>query len=299
MDVREYRKRFEAELDGAVRELDGPSTTAQGHAFAAGQSPRHARVVARLSSGQGDAGADVGALLDVIRNRTADPSSRREALRALQSASFLGPSFAPHQADYFSALREIANSEEPDYELREQALEILSLSQDPTARDILLAGLHDPKAALVAPVKALQFLANDDHASAAPIVRAMVDQDIDEATKAGALRLLASDPVSEPIFSRLLEDRSQSCQLRAQSATGLRLLNPDKFEQIAKQIVSDDTEDPDLRAIVLSALTHTLPRERVGSDSKFTDTVQKVASTAPLQELRSSAHGFMRAVRSK
>ena len=40
MDVREYRKRFEAELDGAVRDLDGSSTTAQGHAFAAGQSPR-------------------------------------------------------------------------------------------------------------------------------------------------------------------------------------------------------------------------------------------------------------------
>src|SRR5690349_21665116 len=100
MDVKEYRRRYEAEL-------------AQRSAGAADQA-RDAP----------SAGNDIPSLLATLRDARQTAAARLKALLALMAARFLGPRFAPYNAEFLATLRAIARPD-TDPELREQALEVL------------------------------------------------------------------------------------------------------------------------------------------------------------------------------
>src|SRR6266516_3069821 len=153
MEVPEYRRRYEAELAKAA-------------------PPKARRRAAK------------GAL-------TAEkPPSAAARAKALGALDFLGPRFAPFRADYKQALREIAT--DPERELRESALELLSIDKDPYAQELLVHGLKQPKDALVSEAKAIQFLGYDDHAEIIPLVR-QVYRRAKGAAREEALRVLATD----------------------------------------------------------------------------------------------------------
>jgi hypothetical protein len=75
-------------------------------------------------------------------------------------------------------------------------------------------------------------------------------------TKEEALRALASDPNSTGLFADILANRAQPRRLRSLSASGLRLVDPQRFEQLAQRIVTDDDEDDEVRTNALGALDH-------------------------------------------
>jgi hypothetical protein len=266
MDVSDYRKKYEAELasKAAAASKDGPRQ---------------------------DLDEKVRELLATLRNAKAAPAARDAALNGLKTASFLGTRFARHHAEFIAALREVAR--DSNAELRQDALEVLALDKDAQAQDLLRRGLMDPKAALVSAAKALQFLGFDDHAGIAGLARQIFDKTDDLATKEEALRALVSDPSSANLFANLLGDKSQPRSLRAISATGLHALNPSRFAEMARAIVTDSKDYEDIRATALGALTHAAEHLNTRSDQGFVDRVRQIAAETPLANLRAAAGKFM------
>ncbi len=211
-------------------------------------------------------------------------------MQALGALDFLGPRFAPFRADYKQALREVAT--DPERELRESALELLAIDKDPYAQELLVRGLKRPKDALVSEAKAIQFLGYDDHAEIIPVVR-QVYKRAKGAAREEALRVLATDPKSEKLFTRLLQDKTEKRSIRRISASGLQSLNPDAFEKTARKIVADETEDIDIRATSLSALAHGREAREKPADPKLVDTVQKLGEKTRSPAMRSSIRRFL------
>ena len=136
--------------------------------------------------------------------------------------------------------------------------------------------------------KAIQFLGYDDHAEFVPLVRKVYKR-ATGAAREEALRVLATDPQSERLFTRLLKDKSEKPSIRRISASGLQSLNPEAFEKTARKIVADEDDDNEIRAASLAALAHGREAREKPADPKLVETVQKVGETTRSTALRSSS----------
>lgn len=294
MDVEEYRRRYTAEVE-AAQQAAGEDESGQ-RGFAAGMArfaaaepvPEDADVIAAITGAAGaDAGAasaDTGArvaaidaarfdatakpavaaaLLAVLRNAADDPVVRRAALGALQENSFRVAAFRPYANDYLGALRTIAT--DPDPTLRERAMEILALEKDGYVQRLLIDGLRDPAKALIAPERALQLIGFDVHAEYYDLLRDLVSGSDDESLRNAALRMLAADSESKDLFVGIVRNKAENAEARALSGMALNSLAPEEFTAVAQDIVLDRADDDDLRATLLTALSHG-PGEQVRSD---------------------------------
>jgi len=292
MEVPEYRRRYEAELAKAAPPKE--RGRAARRALTAAKPPSaaaRAKAIAAAPLEEESLPEQVAELLATLHNRKEPRTVRMAALQALGALDFLGPRFAPFRADYKQALREIAT--DPQRELRESALELLSIDKDPYAQELLVRGLKQPKDALVSEAKAIQFLGYDDHAEIIPLVRQVYKRAKGPAREE-ALRVLATDPKSERLFTRLLQDKTEKRSIRRISASGLQSLNPDAFERTARQIVTDETEDTDIRATSLSALAHGREAREKPTDPKLVDTVQKLGQKTRSPVMRASVRRFLK-----
>jgi hypothetical protein len=268
MDVKQYRKRYEAELAKAEKAEPGPDVPFDKEQLA----------------------ARVNELLAALRDTDKPVAGRVAALQELTALDFLGPRFAPFRADYKQALRAVATARQR--RLREKALELLAIEQDAHAQELLTRGLREPKEALVPDAKAIQYLSYDEHADIAPLARDVFKRSKGEAREE-ALRALATDPKSERLFTRLLRDKSEKASIRAISASGLQSLNPAAFERAARRIVADDSDYDAIRATSLAALAHGREARETPVDPKLVDTVQKLAAETRSPALRSSIRRFL------
>ena len=210
MDVTKYRERYEAKLAKAATSVEE----------SAAAPPVEQNLEQR-----------VDVLLATLQNRGEPVAERTAALEELAALDFLGPRFALFRARYKEALRDVATDQPP--ELRAQALELLAIGRDPYAQELLVQGLQEPKDALVPEAKAIQLLGYDEHAEVVPLVREVYERATGVAREE-ALRVLATDPESERLFTRLLMDKSEKRSVRQLSASGLQSLNPDAFDKAAR-----------------------------------------------------------------
>ena len=157
----------------------------------------------------------------------------------LATAAFSVIAFEPCRNDYIAALREVA--EDPNPEIRESALGLLAGEKDGMAQQKLLKGLKDPAKALVSPEKALQLLSYDVHSEAYAIARGVVANPPNPAAKQEALRLLAADAASAPLFEKVLRDKDELRENRQVAAAALNTLNPKKFQTHARAMLVDKT----------------------------------------------------------
>ncbi len=130
--------------------------------------------------------------------------------------------------DYIATLRKVAD--DPDPELRQRVLGILAREKDGFAQKKLLEGLKNPDKALVPPEKALQLLSYDVHAEAYSAARAIVSKPPNDDARREALRLLAADATSAPLFEKLLRDKNELREIRQISASALHALKPEKLQ---------------------------------------------------------------------
>jgi hypothetical protein len=290
MDEKQYRKRVEAEVARSARSAIQKKRTL---GAARGDKSNAAARIAEIDAMQIDAkdGKSIGRLIKTLED-TAEPKELRlAAFRALKTASFLGPAFAPYRAEYLKALRTIATDHEP--EIREEALETLVMEKVDFATRLLSEGLKKPEKALVSAAKAIQLLSYDGHAEVAPLVREIFAKIADLPAKEAALRFLSADPASAPLLSRVLKDQSQPARLRSLSATGLRLANPKAFERTARAIVENGKEDDDVRATCLGALTLIKDFRKTRDDPAFAKAVASLNAPKHSRALRASARRFM------
>lgn len=290
MDVAEYRKRYEAELAKAA--------PPKGSRRAAGQAAEEATTPAARVEAIAAAPLDeknrpkwVAELIAILRNRDEPLEVRMAALQALGALDFLGPRFAPFRAEYKQALRDVAT--DPERALRESALDLLAIARDPFAQELLVRGLKEPKKAVVSEALAIQFLGYDDHhAEVVPLAREVFAR-AKGVAREEALRVLAADPDSEKLFSRLLKDKSEKASIRRLSASGLQSLNPGAFEKAARGIVADESDHDDIRTTSLAALAHGREAREKPSDPKLVDAVQKLGETTRSPAMRSSIRRFL------
>jgi hypothetical protein len=222
--------------------------------------------------------ANLQSLLDVLRDRDEPIKVRLAALQALQAASFSVVAFEACRGEFIATLREVA--QDPDAELRQRVLGILAREKDGFAQKKLLEGLEHPEKALVPPEKALQLLSYDVHAEAYPLARAIVNKPPNAMAKREALRLLAADASSAPMFERIFRDKDESAELRQISAAALQALKPEKLQAYARAIVLDKSEYPEIQATSLTALTQFGTDENRGEDDALLKRVGQLSGTA-------------------
>jgi hypothetical protein len=290
MEPGQYRKRFEAELAKAAKAES--SRAADAAADESATPAERARAIKSAPLDLDRLDARVAELLAIVRDSKEPVAVRMAALETLRALDFLGPRFAPFRAEYKQALRDVVA--EAKGTLRESALELLAVDKDPFAQDLLVRGLESPEEALVPEPKALQFLGYDDHADVAPLAQKVFRRATMEAAREEALRVLATDPRSERLLSRLLNDKSEQSKIRRISATGLQSLNPDAFERAARKIVGDDSDYDEIRATSLAALAHGREARDTPADPKFVRTVQKLGEKTRSRTMRSSVERYLR-----
>ncbi len=249
--------------------------------------------IQRAVSARSEFAENIPALIETLRNDLEHTVIRLAALRALRTAAFLAELFAPFRADFMDALRNLLRPG-VDPQLCKDAFAFLAAEKDAVAQDQLRGGLQNPLSALVPPAMALHLLGFDDHANIADLARDVFQKAGDDlATKEAALRVLASDAKSQDLFAQLLTDKSQARSLRALSAAGLNSLNPQRFAELAQNIVTDQNDFEDIRASALGALVNTPLHQVVRANAGFLDAVKNLNAQAPLANLRAAAGRFL------
>jgi hypothetical protein len=253
-----------------------------------------ARVVAlaNLTSELCNDGAVFRSVLEILKDRSAPVKVRLTALQVLQAASFSAIKFNAFRPEYLAALRSVAT--DPDPEIRQRTLGILAREQDGRAQQLLLEGLKNPSKALVAPEKALQLLSYDIHSDAYPIAREIVQNPPNKAAKREALRMLAADATSAPVFEKILADKKEALDVRQISAAALQALAPDRLQQQARRIALDDSESEGLRTTSLTALTQFGQKEQVGSDDALVKHVAGLKGSKSSASLKRGAQDFLK-----
>lgn len=234
------------------------------------------------------------AMLNVLRGKNEPVEVRLAALQSIQAASFSVVAFESCRADYIATLREVA--EDPDPELRQRVLGILAREKDGFAQKKLLEGLQNPDKALVPPEKALQLLSYDVHAEAYAVARAIVSKPPNDTARREALRLLAADATAAPVFEKILRDKGESPEIRQISASALHALKPEKLQAHARAMLLDTSEQDEIQATSLTALTQFGDNAAVAGDAalmKRIDGLSGEASTKVKQTARRflSKHG--------
>lgn len=234
---------------------------------------------------------DLQAILTVLRDKNEPVEVRLAALQSLAAAAFSVIAFESCRSDYIAALREVAT--DPDPELRQRALGLLSREKDAFAQKKLLEGLKDPEKALVPPEKALQLLSNDVHAEAYSLARDIVAKPPNDDAKREALRLLAADATSAPVFEKILRDKDEERENRQIAASALHALNPEKLQSNAREIVLDKSEYDDIQATSLTALTQFGDQEAIAGDKALLKSVGRVGTGKAKAKYKKSARSFL------
>lgn len=233
------------------------------------------------------------AMMNVLRNKTEPIKVRLGALESLGAAAFSSAAFASSRGDYIATLREVAT--DPDLELRQRVLGILARENDGFAQKRLLDGLKDPAKALLPPEKALQLLSYDVHADAYPVARDIANNPPNALARREALRLLAADAKSAPMFEALVRDKNESEEIRKLAAAALKALNPAKFQEQAREIVMDPSESQEMYETFLTALTH-FGGSGIEKDKSLLDRVDSLSGRGA-GSLKDTAQQFIRKYR--
>jgi HEAT repeat protein len=231
------------------------------------------------------------AMLTVVRNKEESVQVRLAAMDTLATAAFSAVKFAACRNDYIATLREVA--EDPNQEIRESALGALAGEKDPFVQKKLLEGLKNPEKALVPPEKALQLLSYDVHTEAYALARNIVNNPPNDTAKTAALRLLAADAKSAPLFEKLLRDKDEKREVRQLSASALNALNPDKLQEHAKEILQDESEYEDIQATSLTALKRFGDEEEVAKDKALMKSINRLSTKAKSAKYKKSAKQFL------
>ena len=98
------------------------------------------------------------------------------------------------------------------------------------------------------------------------------------------MRLLAADAASAPVFEKILQNKKEPVDIRQLSAAALQTLAPDKLQEHARKIVLDASEDHQLKATSLTAITHFADEAATATDNalqKGVDKLRTAASSTP------------------
>lgn len=318
MDISEYRRQFEAELEqadrqrlsfrdllersrrGAVRDLAaaGPGSPADDLTAAIAvlgddeaDEPLRSSALQVISRAIDERPELIDTLLDVLLDAARPVEVRIAVLGVLQEISFRMAAFPAKRPGYLAALRSIVD--DPDAQLRQRAVGILARENDEYVQRRLFDDLERGSEALVPTEKAIQYLGYDVHAEYFPLLRRIVEHPPNSEARTEAVRLLAADPSSADLLLTVLSDKGESSDVRRMSAIALQSAAPDQFEGQARRIVLDDDEDDQLQALSITALTHFADPEALSRDDELTGRIQQLSTQSSSQEVQQATAGYL------
>ena len=296
MDVSKYRKETTQELKAAADRA--PSKEARARSADAGTLERagasgaeRLETVRAMSRQVTSEPQNIDRLIAVLGDRSQPADVRIAALDGLQAATFLVQEFAPKRPEYLETLRSVID--DPDRTLRRRALGVLAREKDEYVQRRLIEGLEHPSKALVSPAKAIQYLGYDVHAEYFPLLRRLVENPPTLSAQEEAIRILAADPKSRTLLTRILKDREQPRRARYMSALSLQSLAPEQFQTVARSIALDDDEDDRLRVASLTALTHYSKPEATPKQATFTRQVEKLEEGSSSSEVKRASKTYV------
>ena len=217
----------------------------------------------------------IQALLTIVQDTSDANWVRIESLDALDSAAIQVARFQPHLEAYNRAMRNLINDPVP--EIRETVVTTLASQHDPEVQQVLQQGLQGNGPLPVERERAISLLAEDDHLDNMPLLQELLGS-ADASTRQEAVRLMGSYTQAQDTLERVMLDKNESPDVREQSSASLRNLAPERFEYVAKEIATDTSEDPEMRAHCLQALQHLGSTENVYQDTAFQEKVDAVSS---------------------
>jgi hypothetical protein len=318
MDISEYRRQIEAEVEQAARQpsfrdlLERSRRDAEPRTAAASQGssadddltaaigvlrddeadePLRSAALQVISGAVEERPELIDTLLEVLRDAARPADVRMAVLDGLQQISFRMAAFPAKRPDYLAALRSIID--DPDAQLRQRAIGILAREKDEYVQRRLIDGLEGRSEALVPTEKAIQYLGYDIHAEYFPLLRRIVEHPPTPAARTEAVRLLAADPSSTDLLLTILSDKGEDRDVRRISAIGLQSAAPGQFQEQARRIVLDDDEDDQLQAMSITALTHFANPEALSRDDELTGRIQQLGTESPSQEVKQATASFL------
>lgn len=287
---------YERYIANYWRELDRqsaqePETEMKDTALFSEENPRVAEAKAIASGARSDP-EKLEKLFAIIRNPSEPIEARHSALTSLRALRFNSVVLDELRAAYLDALRDVIDDPDPD--LRDEVLEILSKEKDEYAQRRLLESLTGQGSPLVPAQRALQLLSYDIHAEHFPLLREYVARSDDAETRLEAVRLLSADPASADLLMDLFADSKEDQEIRRASVAGLLSLAPQQYEERVKEIVLDDSEDETVRAEGLSALSHFGNPTALAQDERFNATIEELRTReANSESLEKALQGYM------
>jgi HEAT repeat protein len=319
VDVSEYRRQVEAELEQAAREqvsfrelLAGARESGGGPAAGASAAPGDEDDLTAAVGILRDPDAEPGlrnaalqvvalniderpelfdTLLELLRDTSRPIDQRLATLGTLQQIAIRIVGFPEKRPLYLDALRAIVD--DPSAALRRQAIAILAREKDEYVQRRLLDGLEKRSKALVPPAKAIQFLGYDVHAEHFPLLRRIVEDPPNRAAKIEALRVLAADPSSGDLLLKVMEDKGESPEVRRVAAVALGSLAPDVAQRHARRIALDDGEDDQLRATALNMLSVFTDPETLSADDELNRCVDRLRAESGSRTVKQASAAFI------
>lgn len=290
VDVEEYRRQYEEMLEqeqpagwggapGLMAE-DDVSSSAEVIRDRTAEAETRAAALQDLGPEINNDPELIDLTLAILQDGSEPVELRRAALTVLQQLRFSSRILNARRAEYLAALRSVM--EDPDAELREEALETLAQEKDEYAQRRLVEGLNNPELALVPPEKAIQLMGYDVHAEHFPILREIVRSSENPLAKEEAVRLLSADPSSTVLLAEVFQNKEEDLEVRRKSAIALQSLAPAEFEEEAKLVILDESEDDGLRASCVSALSHFGNRAALMQDDDFNQRLDGMQGSSQL-----------------
>jgi len=231
-------------------------------------------------------------LLGVLADDAVPAQQKATAINRLGAAAFQTERFAPFHAEFVERLRDLAVGD--DKELRLLALDRLTLEDDEVGKGLLRESLEGSRAPLVPPATATRLLARDEHGDAVPLFRELA-RSAPAHVREEAVRALAFDPESADLLASISSDRSEPNKVRELAGLSLKAVAPERFAQVARDVVLDDDEDDRHRTATLSTLTVTPEAAAAPGADAFRDELDRVKERSSSRALKSSIDRFAQA----
>jgi hypothetical protein len=95
------------------------------------------------------------------------------------------------------------------------------------------------------------------------------------------------------MFEQILRDKGESAEIRQLSASALHSLAPKALQAHAREMLLDSSEDDEIQATSLTALTQFGDQATLGADDALVNRVDRLQNTAQSAKVKQGARRFL------
>lgn len=192
-------------------------------------------------------------LISILTDLSEPEELRKTAILQVRVLGFEGPAFKQFRPIVIEGLRKLINDK--DRQIALEAIDLLAYQKDEWLQRVLVEGLENPEKAVVSDESAIYYLSLDPH-NFLDLFRKMAEISTDKKAKVMAIHALSSDTSSANFLFSILDDTTQSSEVREASAHALDAQNPDLLLSKSIEIFKDGEEqDHHLLTVLLSKIT--------------------------------------------